>query len=117
MAEGLIESRRAHQCMRPGDEWGNVVMDKASFYDVVFAPGVTAGQEAFVIAARPNALRKENGVVSIDIDGDGRPETFSTCTSNEGTHLIVKTGTGPTAIKRWEAYVYVPYDLEPTCKD
>jgi hypothetical protein len=113
--QGLIEARRSRQCRKPTDEWGTVIMDKASFYDVVFPPGVPGVGEAIAVAARPNAVEKENGVVKIDIDGDGRPESFGSCTSREGTHLTVTTSSGSKAIERWEAYVYVPYDLEPTC--
>ncbi|MDP9206167.1 MAG: hypothetical protein M3P12_12075 [Gemmatimonadota bacterium] len=114
--QGLIEARRVRECMKPGDEWGSVQIANASFYDVVFAPGNSAADDGIVVAARPQALHKVNGVVSIDVDGDGRPESFESCRSREGTHLGVTTGSGPRATKRWEQYVYVPYELEPDCK-
>ena len=110
---GAIEARRARECMKGSDEWGSVVMKSASYYDVVFPPGVTGG--GIVVAARPTAVREAKGVVSIDIDGDGHPESLESCQSHEGTHYFVSTRKGKQKIQRWETYIYVPYDLEPNC--
>ena len=49
-----------------------------------------------------------------DLDGDGRPETVSECTSLEGMHILVSTGDGE---PRWHAYFALGYDVEPTCPD
>lgn len=116
IATGSIEGRRADACTTPGDEWGSVSGEPGSFYDVVLSPGQSAAVPSIVIAARPGAFRRNARGVSIDIDGDGRPEHFARCASHEGLHLTVTTGTGASAVERWHRYFYVPYDLEPDCK-
>jgi hypothetical protein len=48
-----------------------------------------------------------------DPDGDGKPELFLRCASTEGLHLTVWTG----RTRRWHAYHYLGYDLQPNCTD
>jgi len=52
-----------------------------------------------------------------DLDGDGKPESFKACTSSEGVHLTVWSGTPLKAggVRRWHAYYYLDYDTEPSC--
>jgi hypothetical protein len=54
---------------------------------------------------------------AIDIDRDGEPEQFRTCNSVEGTHLSVWSGPPRTGTRRWHAYDYVGFKLEPTCTE
>lgn len=52
-----------------------------------------------------------------DLDGDGKPEHFRSCTSSEGIHLTVWAPPHPLVGKRlWHAYYYLGYDTEPSCK-
>jgi hypothetical protein len=46
-----------------------------------------------------------------DVDGDGKRELFMRCASTEGLHLTVWTG----RTRRWHAYFYLGYDVEPNC--
>src|SRR5262249_3319550 len=43
--------------------------------------------------------------------------TVSSCTSVEGVHISLWSGSGPQRTRRWSAYVYLGYDTEPTCTD
>jgi hypothetical protein len=52
---------------------------------------------------------------AIDLDGDGSPETFSVCSSSEGLHLTVWSGSVEGGRRLWHSYVYLGYDTEPTC--
>ena len=58
-----------------------------------------------------------NGTVQLDLDNDGTPEFFYECTSSEGVHLIVRSGDRLTGPKIWQAYYYLPYEVEPTCTE
>ncbi len=54
-------------------------------------------------------------VVVAELDEDGRPEYFHECTSGEGVHLILRSGDRLTGQRRWQAYYYLGYNVEPTC--
>jgi hypothetical protein len=41
----------------------------------------------------------------------------SSCTSTEGIHISLWSGSGKDRTRRWSAYVYLGYDTEPTCRD
>lgn len=43
--------------------------------------------------------------------------SVSSCTSGEGMHVSLWSGSGSSRIRRWSAYVYLGYDTEPTCTD
>jgi hypothetical protein len=51
--------------------------------------------------------------LTTDLDRDGVPESYRSCTSAEGVHLSVWAGQR----RLWHYYYYVGYDLEPTCTD
>jgi hypothetical protein len=59
----------------------------------------------------------DQGVVRGDIDGDKKEEYFRSCTSTEGIHFTIWAGKPLKSHRRWHAYVYLGYDLEPTCTD
>lgn len=46
-----------------------------------------------------------------DLDDDHARERFTICTSREGIHANVWSGDE----KRWNAYQYLGYDVEPSC--
>ena len=53
----------------------------------------------------------------LDVDGDGALETLRVCTSSEGLHLTVWTEQGLAGARLWHRYVYLGYDLEPSCTE
>ena len=52
-----------------------------------------------------------------DIDGDGTPESYRSCTSSEGVHLSVWAGEALRGRRIWHHYHYLGYNVEPTCVD
>ncbi len=56
----------------------------------------------------------ETGVTA-DLDGDGRTESFRSCTSSEGVHLTVWKGKPLKGRRKWHYYYYLGYDVDPTC--
>jgi hypothetical protein len=51
-------------------------------------------------------------IVLANLDNDDRTETFRGCTSQEGIHLTIWTG----SVRRWHAYVSLGYDVESSCR-
>jgi hypothetical protein len=72
---------------------------------------------SFAIIDPQHPLDVREGKVTGDIDGDGTPEFFRTCFSNEGVHYQVWTGTPLEGRGRWHWYVYAGYDLEYNCTE
>lgn len=55
------------------------------------------------------------GIASVDLNGDGKKEYFRQCTSNEGIHLTVWTGSPLSGKRNWHWYYYLGYDVPPNC--
>jgi hypothetical protein len=62
-----------------------------------------------------NTINVTDGLASADLNGDGKPEFFRDCTSNEGAHLTIWTGKPLAGRRMWHTYYHFPYDTEPTC--
>jgi hypothetical protein len=95
-SEGKQESY--YRIQAPGPEW------QGSGYQVV-------------IIDPKLPLSVQDGKVTGDVDGDGTPESFRMCFSNEGAHYQVWTGAPLEGRGRWHWYVYAGYDLEYDCTD
>jgi hypothetical protein len=84
--------------------------------EAVFPDSTNLLPASIAIVGFNKPVLKGRRVVSVDLDQDGRPEFFRTCTSNEGVHLTVWSGTPLQGRRRWHAYYYLGYDTMPTCK-
>ena len=72
---------------------------------------------AFALASyQGNLTVTDTGVIG-DLDGDGQPETFRSCTSSEGVHLTVWKGKPLSGLRKWHSYYYLGYDVEPDCTE
>ena len=67
------------------------------------------------VIGAPSLCRIDDGQVRCDIEGDGTSAYFRFCTSNEGIHLTAWSGTPPEGERRWHAYYFLAYDVEPSC--
>jgi hypothetical protein len=73
---------------------------------------------AFAIVGPSGAVTiNKDGNITGDLDGDGMNEFFRICTSNEGAHYQVWSGTPLEGQPRWHWYVYAGYDTEPNCTE
>src|SRR5262249_42653468 len=70
---------------------------------------------AIAIAGAGVHFEKRDGLLVADLDGDGKPEYFRSCTSAEGFHFTVWTGPPLTGKLRWRQYYYLGYDVQPDC--
>ena len=94
--------------------WPRTPDAPASFYriqpqDQTGAAAIAGAGALFAILGRtqPAAGR------GIDLDGDGNPERFRVCTSEEGLHFLVEAGEQVL----WHAYYHLGLDVEPDCPD
>ncbi len=102
---------RADSCpgedVRPGDSYYQLqtfdTLEVARIYIAILEPGAHA--------------RVVGDTILLDLDIDGHEERFRECTSAEGLHLTIWTGPALTGQRRWHTYVYLGYDLQPTCTD
>jgi hypothetical protein len=72
---------------------------------------------AFALTKFNGTLTVRDGGVLGDLDGDGRLESFRSCTSSEGVHLTVWTGKPLEGRRKWHYYYYLGYDVEPNCAE
>jgi len=68
------------------------------------------------IVGKHATLQRVRGTVEGKLDSRGNV-TFRACSSIEGLHVSVWTGSVINGKKIWHRYYYLGYDVEPTCKD
>lgn len=64
-----------------------------------------------------NKIVINNGMASVDLDGDKKAEYFRKCTATEGVLLTVWTGKPLIGRRIWIRFYYLNYDTEPTCTE
>jgi hypothetical protein len=69
------------------------------------------------IVSQNSQVKNVKGLVSVDIDGDGKDEYFRECASNEGLHLTVWIGKPLVGKRIWHSYYHLNYDTENDCKN
>jgi len=87
-----------------------------SHYLLRLAPGTADATVALAVLAPVSAFSVVGGLVSADLDGDGRRAHFRSCASQEGLHLTVWSDAA-LGRRRFHAYHYLGYDVEPSCTD
>ena len=71
---------------------------------------------SIAVVGSGGVFKTAKGKVRADLDGNGAPESFRSCTSNEGLHLTVWAGEALKSKRQWHEYYYLGYDVEPSCK-
>jgi len=83
----------------------------------VDAPGDTIGRRGvpiIIIGKLPDAEMRGD-TVTLAIEPGQTPWRFRTCASEEGIHATAWSGVPLTTPRRWHAYYYLGYDVEPDC--
>ena len=83
----------------------------------VDAPEDTIGRRGVpvVILGKVPAAKMRGDTVTLLVEAGKPPWRFRTCASEEGIHATAWSGTPLAASRRWHAYYYLGYDVEPNC--
>ena len=95
---------------------GSISDPEARYWLVDLGAGAVAGDfPAVGVLNFTGPFHRKGAEVSADVDHDGRPEYFRSCTSAEGVHFTAWKGAPLKGQLRWHQYFYLGYDTEPTC--
>ena len=84
---------------------------------VVDAPGDTIGRRGvpiILLGKLPTAEMRAD-TVTLLVEPGQTPWRFRTCASEEGIHATAWSGLPLSSQRRWHAYYYLGYDVEPDC--
>lgn len=76
---------------------------------------VLSGTIGLGVAGAGDRCRISNGAVQCDLEPGAAPQSFRVCASHEGLHFSVWSGKPLEGARRWHAYYYLGYDVEPDC--
>jgi hypothetical protein len=84
---------------------------------VVDAPGDTIGRHGvpIVILGKLEPAEMRGDTVTLMVEPGQTPWRFRTCASEEGIHATAWSGLPLSSPRRWHAYYYLGYDVEPDC--
>lgn len=82
---------------------------------IVGDDALPAGAVGLGIVGAADRCGVSDSVVSCDLEPGGPPHFFRTCASQEGLHFSVWSGKPLEGARRWRAYYYLGYDIEPDC--
>jgi hypothetical protein len=109
---GKLERRSKSPCFPPP------IASPDSMQYVVNAPGDTIGRRGvpiIILGKLPDA-QMVGDTVTLVIEPGKTPWRFRECASMEGIHTTAWSGIPLSAPRRWHAYYYLGYDLEPDCQ-
>ncbi len=69
----------------------------------------------FGIVSPPAQPEVVNGVARIDLNRNGHPVVFASCSTSEGIKFTAWTDKAYQGEPRWSKYYYMGYDLTPNC--
>jgi len=112
---------REHEksCARYASEIGDHNPGKNYYYELKMndPDAVESFDVGIAVIVPAEKVVLEKGSAHIDLDGDGKPESFRECTGNEGTLFSIWNGMPLSGKRIWESFYYVDYDTVPTCTD
>jgi hypothetical protein len=113
-AIGRIRSREKLPCI-PGPP----IPPPDSIQYVVDMPRDTSdriGIPVVVLGSVPKPVQRGD-TATIEIEPGKPPIRFRFCASSEGLHATAWAGQPLASTRRWHAYYYLGYDVEPTCRE
>lgn len=120
-AQRLVQARTAGAAiiLPPAD--GRLALDGANGdtarykLTIIGDAELRPGAVGFGLAGVADDCKASESVVSCDLESDGPPLHFRVCASREGLHYSVWSGKPLEGARRWRAYYYLGYDVEPDC--
>lgn len=86
------------------------------FYSVVPASKAPLELAVGIVGAKAG-FTTTDGRVHADVNGDGREDFFTECSTSEGVQFNVWSGAPYKGKAWWSAYYYLGYDTEPNCPE
>jgi hypothetical protein len=96
---------------------GDPINVASSYYRLASSDSLNVTRVYIALLEPGGSPRLAGDTLFLDVDADGQEERFRECTSMEGLHLTIWTGTPLTGQRRWHTYYYLGYDLQPTCTE
>ena len=81
--------------------------------DAELRPGTTG----FGLAGIDDGCKASESIVSCNLEPGGPLHFFRICASREGLHFSIWSGEPLEGARRWRAYYYLGYDVEPDCTE
>jgi hypothetical protein len=109
--QGRLGRRSKSPCFPPPRE----SVDSMEY--VVDAPGDTIGRRGvpIIILGKLQPADMRGDTVTLMVEPGQTPWRFRTCASEEGIHATAWSGLPLSSPRRWHAYYYLGYDVEPDC--
>jgi len=84
---------------------------------IVDAPADTIGRHGvpIVILGKLPSAEMRGDTVTLEVESRKEAWRFRTCASTEGVHATAWSGVPLASPRRWHAYYYLGYDVEPDC--
>jgi hypothetical protein len=84
---------------------------------VVDAPGDTLGRRGvpIIVLGRRPTVQMRGDTLMLAVEPGKKSWRFRTCASEEGIHTTAWSGIPLASPRRWHAYYYLGYDVEPDC--
>lgn len=81
------------------------------------APGDSIGRLGvpIILVGRLPSARMRGDTVELEVEAGKPPWRFRSCASAEGIHATAWSGVPLASERRWHAYYYLGYDVEPDC--
>lgn len=113
-----VEKKLEKSCARYASESGDNNPGDNIFYSLILNEykGEEIGYDngiAVIHPEQPVLLR--DSVAVVDLNSDGKPEYFRSCSGYEGTHFTIWTGKPLKGKRIWHSFYYVDYGTEPNC--
>lgn len=108
MLTGIVKSKSDAGCTRYFQS-----SESSAFYEIQITQGRFEPNELGVLVLPPLTITqtKKDGVMTRIGQENFR---FYECSSNEGIHIMVRSAAGH-SLPLWHDYIYLGYDVEPTC--
>jgi len=116
-AEIIERTDSGEECYALRQERKDINMSEGNiFYSV--APASKAPLElAIGIVGLKAGFTATDGTIHTDVNGDGRQDYFTECSTSEGVQFNVWSDAPYKGKALWSAYYYLGYDTEPNCPE
>lgn len=120
-----VEKKLDKSCSRHASESGDRNPGENYFYSIKLLDANNGNTDAtndpifdvgIGVIGPVDQVRIQNTFATIDLNNDGKPEYFRSCSGYEGMQFTIWAGKPLISKRIWHSFYYVDYDTVPTCK-